>query len=69
MVIATKDRAGLLDGALASLRAQEDAPDYELIVVDNGSSDPTPAVARNHGAAYAFVCAKCRATAVNMRCT
>ena len=55
VVIATKDRAVLLDGALASLRAQENAPAFELIVVDNGSSDATPEVARRHGAAYVFV--------------
>jgi glycosyltransferase involved in cell wall biosynthesis len=55
VVIATKDRAVLLDAALASLRAQENAPEYELVVVDNGSSDATPDIARKHGAVYAFV--------------
>ena len=65
VVIATKDRAALLDQALASLRAQHDAPAYELIVVDNGSSDATPAVAREHGAAYAFVAEPNRGRARN----
>lgn len=65
VVIATKDRAALLDAALASLRAQEDAPEYELVVVDNGSSDATPDVARQHGAAYAFVAAPNRGKARN----
>ena len=65
VVIATKDRAVLLHGALASLRAQENAPDYELIVVDNGSADATPAVAREHGAAYAFVAEPNRGKARN----
>lgn len=55
IVIATKDRAALLDGALGSLRAQENAPEFELVVVDNGSSDATPEVARRHGASYTFV--------------
>ncbi|HEV2739703.1 MAG TPA: glycosyltransferase [Candidatus Elarobacter sp.] len=65
VVIATKDRAALLDAALASLRAQEDAPEYELVVVDNGSSDATPGVARAHGARYAFVAEPNRGKARN----
>ena len=65
VVIATKDRAPLLDGALASLRAQQGAPEYELVVVDNGSSDATPAVARAHGAVYAFVAEPNRGKARN----
>jgi GT2 family glycosyltransferase len=65
VVIATKDRAPLLDAALASLRAQEGAPEYELVVVDNGSSDATPVVARAHGAVYAFVAEPNRGKARN----
>jgi glycosyltransferase involved in cell wall biosynthesis len=65
VVIATKDRAALLDGALASLRAQEDAPEFELVVVDNGSSDATPEIARRHGARYAFVAEPNRGKARN----
>ncbi len=65
VVIATKDRAALLDEALASLRAQAGAPDHELIVVDNGSTDATPAVARKHGALYAFVAEPNRGKARN----
>ena len=65
VVIATKDRAALLAGALGSLRAQENAPEYELIVVDNGSSDATPRVAREHGALYAFVAQPNRGKARN----
>lgn len=45
VVIATKDRARFLEGALASLETQTDAPWFEAIVVDNGSSDETRAVA------------------------
>ncbi len=64
-MIATKDRAALLDGALASLRAQDGAPEYELVVVDNGSADATPAVACKHGAQYAFVAEPNRGKARN----
>ncbi|MDQ2681781.1 MAG: glycosyltransferase family 2 protein, partial [Candidatus Eremiobacteraeota bacterium] len=42
VVIATKDRAGYLDRALESLGKQIDAPPFEVIVVDNGSTDATP---------------------------
>jgi glycosyltransferase involved in cell wall biosynthesis len=65
VVIATKDRAPLLAGALASLRAQQNAPAFELIVIDNGSSDATPHVAREHGAEYAFVAQPNRGKARN----
>jgi len=44
VVIATRNRAALLDGALTSLRAQLGAPEIEAIVVDNGSSDHTRAL-------------------------
>jgi glycosyltransferase involved in cell wall biosynthesis len=54
VIIATRNRAALLDGALASLRAQIGAPAIEAIVVDNGSTDDTRAVAERHGATYLF---------------
>jgi glycosyltransferase involved in cell wall biosynthesis len=44
VVIATKDRARYLQRALDSLREQKDAPSFEVIVVDNGSSDATRGV-------------------------
>jgi glycosyltransferase involved in cell wall biosynthesis len=47
IVIATKDRAGFLERALASLETQTGAPAFEVIVVDNGSSDRTPDVVRD----------------------
>jgi GT2 family glycosyltransferase len=46
VVIATKDRARYLECALASLATQRDAPSFEVVVVDNGSSDDTQEIAR-----------------------
>jgi glycosyltransferase involved in cell wall biosynthesis len=65
VIIATKDRAELLDGALASLRASENAPEFELVVVDNGSTDATKAIAEKHGALYAYVAEPNRGKARN----
>ncbi len=48
VVVPTRNRAGYLDVALASLRAQVDAPPHELLVVDDGSTDDTVAVAARH---------------------
>jgi GT2 family glycosyltransferase len=42
VLIATRNRASLLETALETIAAQEDAPAWEAIVVDNGSSDETP---------------------------
>jgi GT2 family glycosyltransferase len=44
VVIATKDRARYLERALATLQMQRGAPAFEVIVVDNGSSDATGSV-------------------------
>ncbi len=44
VIIASKDRAGYLDQALQSLKQQVGAPSFEVIVVDNGSTDATPQV-------------------------
>ena len=49
VVVPTRDRAGYLDVALGSLRAQEDPPEHELLVVDDGSEDGTREVAARHG--------------------
>jgi len=65
VVIATRNRAPLLDGALASLRAQVEAPPFEIVVADNGSSDATPAVARAHDARYVYVAEPNRGKARN----
>ncbi len=44
VVIATRNRARVLSRALDSLATQRDAPEFEVIVVDNGSTDGTPAM-------------------------
>jgi glycosyltransferase involved in cell wall biosynthesis len=48
IVIATKDRQTFLERALESLQRQIDAPPFEAIVVDNGSTDDTEHVVRRH---------------------
>ena len=44
VVIATRDRAERLRGCLETLARQSAAGRFEVVVVDNGSSDATPAV-------------------------
>lgn len=44
VVIATRNRAGLLRGCLDRLNAQSAAGRFDVVVVDNGSTDDTPAV-------------------------
>lgn len=44
VVIATRDRANLLAGALDSLADQSGIARFEVVVADNGSSDPTAEV-------------------------
>ncbi|MBV8602810.1 MAG: glycosyltransferase [Candidatus Eremiobacteraeota bacterium] len=44
VVIATKDRAAFVERALDAFAGQRDAPPFEVIVADNGSTDATPAV-------------------------
>jgi GT2 family glycosyltransferase len=45
IVIATKDRASYLERALASLESQIGAPSFEVVVVDNASTDETREIA------------------------
>jgi glycosyltransferase involved in cell wall biosynthesis len=49
VVLPTRDRADYLAVTLASLTAQELDQPYEVIVVDDGSSDSTPAVIEGAG--------------------
>jgi hypothetical protein len=65
VIVATKDRAARLDGALTSLGLQGGAPATELIVVDNGSTDETRQVAERHGARYVYEAVANRARARN----
>ena len=50
VVLPTRDRASYLAVTLASLGAQDLEQPYEVIVVDDGSSDETPAVIDRAGA-------------------
>jgi len=65
VVIATRNRAALLDGALRSLGAQIGVPPFECIVVDNGSTDTTRAVAQAHDVRYVYEPEPNRAAARN----
>ena len=49
VVLATHDDAPWLDGAIATVRAQRFA-DWELLIVDDGSTDDTAAVVARHDA-------------------
>lgn len=44
MVVATRNRSPLLPRLVAALVAQEGAPPFELVVVDDASTDATPSV-------------------------
>ncbi len=46
IAIATKDKAPALNAVLESIRTQSPSFDYEIIVVDDGSTDDTEAVCR-----------------------
>jgi GT2 family glycosyltransferase len=46
LVVCTRNRATRLERLLATVAALEQPPSFELVVVDNGSTDATPAVLR-----------------------
>jgi glycosyltransferase involved in cell wall biosynthesis len=48
VVIATRDRAAFLERALESLAVQVDAPEFEVVIADNGSSDATAEIVARH---------------------
>jgi glycosyltransferase involved in cell wall biosynthesis len=54
VVIATKDRAAFLERSLTSLAEQTNAPAFEVVVADNGSSDDTAGVVARVRAARAL---------------
>ncbi len=54
VIIATRDRAPFVARALDSLQAQCGAPEFEVLVVDNGSSDATPALLPERAASAAY---------------
>ena len=52
IIVPTRERAGYLDVALASIAPQAAAAGAEVLVVDDGPSAATEEVARRHGARY-----------------
>src|SRR3954451_15710926 len=52
IIVPTRERAGYLDVALASIAPQAAAAGAELLVVDDGPSDDTRETAARHGARY-----------------
>ena len=52
VVVPTRNRAGYLEVALASLTAQDGPGPLEILVVDDGSTDATPEITRRAGATH-----------------
>lgn len=48
VLLPARDEAGSIGHCLSALRAQRDAPDLEILVLDDRSSDGTEAVVRHH---------------------
>jgi glycosyltransferase involved in cell wall biosynthesis len=49
VIMPVLNEARRVSACLDALAAQEGAPSFEMIVVDNGSHDPTPDLVRSHG--------------------
>ncbi|QIL21423.1 glycosyltransferase family 2 protein [Thermomonas sp. HDW16] len=57
VIIPTRNRAGVLDACLSSIAEQSLATsEFEVIVVDNGSTDETPHVVERHHASLQLRC-------------
>jgi glycosyltransferase involved in cell wall biosynthesis len=52
VIVPARNEAAHIRACLDALIAQSGAPSYEIIVVDNGSSDPTPDIIRLYSAAH-----------------
>lgn len=48
VVIAARDAASTIAATLDGLERQDDAPPFEVVVVDNGSRDDTPTIVEGH---------------------
>lgn len=55
IVMATYNKAPLLELSLRSIREQRVPFEYEVIVVDDGSRDDTPQVCKKYGVQYAYL--------------
>ena len=54
VVIPTHNRLQMLQQVLRSLGEQRGAPEFEAVVIDDGSSDGTAAALASHKPPYAF---------------